>query len=317
MTEDVNAEFIIAVGNSDTAKIEQILDTNPELDVNQLVAGDMTALSLASYYGHNDVAMLLLTHPNSADRIDVNCTCNYGRTPFWLFCEHNFLLGIKLLLANPRVDVNWSNDEDSYAPHTPLWHLVYMGRIEAVRWWLGASGRELDLSKLHWRMSLGWSVADLMRHYNHYDSDRMILCDELAKGVAEVVHLLDLYRLTPALAKYQARLALKLPSTVMTAYFALIVFICDSLLVIADTNSSSANQAMNLDNQPTQQQDNYRRFFAMTSKLPIELQMLICHHLAGSDKTIIRSDEAELGFQHLVISYHGSDGDGDGGDVNG
>jgi len=67
--------------------------------------------------------------------------------------------------------------------------------------------------------------------------------------------------------------------------FALTVFLCDDLLQLTSTATNSDSAAT--------------RFFAIASKLPIELQMMLSHRAVGSMKQNILHKDSEAG--HIMV----------------
>jgi len=65
--------------------------------------------------------------------------------------------------------------------------------------------------------------------------------------------------------------------------FAMVVFVSDGLLQINDTAPSLA-----------------ARFFNIVRRLPLELQMMLCHRVVGSPKEIIPGKESEEAFKNLA-----------------
>ena len=75
--------------------------------------------------------------------------------------------------------------------------------------------------------------------------------------------------------------------------FALTVFLCDNLLqlkpgLIASTTSNPAAPAAAV------------QFFIIASKLPMELQMVLCHRAVGSMKQNILHKDSEAAFKSLA-----------------
>jgi len=66
--------------------------------------------------------------------------------------------------------------------------------------------------------------------------------------------------------------------------FALVVFHSDSFVVINERTAHSYT----------------RRFFRITSQLPLDLQMVLCNRIFGSPRDIILSRDSEPGFQLLA-----------------
>ena len=99
----------------------------------------------------------------------------------------------------------------------------------------------------------------------------------------EVVTLLERFKSHPAQARHAMRVELGLVDELAAEMFALVVFVSDGLLQINDTTPSPA-----------------ARYFTITSQLPLELQMVMCHRLVGSVKEIIPGKESEAAFRELA-----------------
>ena len=66
--------------------------------------------------------------------------------------------------------------------------------------------------------------------------------------------------------------------------FALVVFVSDGLLEIKDTTTRTPAA----------------RFFSIARRLPLELQMMLCHRVVGSAKEIIPGKDSEVAFKELA-----------------
>jgi len=86
---------------------------------------DRTALIRACFKGHADIVRMLLADP----RVDVNRAQNQGATPLNIACQYQQLEVVKLLLADPRVDVNIPNDRLG----TPFFYACNKMNLEIVR----------------------------------------------------------------------------------------------------------------------------------------------------------------------------------------
>ena len=62
--------------------------------------------------------------------------------------------------------------------------------------------------------------------------------------------------------------------------FALVVFVSDGLLQIKETALTPA-----------------ARFFSIARRIPLELQMILCHRVVGSPREIIPGKESEMAFK--------------------
>ena len=77
------------------------------------------------------------------------------------------------------------------------------------------------------------------------------------------------------------------PDEMAAEVFALIVFLCDGLLQIKPASHPLAFAAADC-------------FFAIAAKLPLELQMILCHRVVGSMKQSILHKESEVAFKSLA-----------------
>ena len=103
----------------------------------------------------------------------------------------------------------------------------------------------------------------------------------------EVASLLERFLANPAQTRHELRVKL---GVLAADVFALTVFLCDDLLQLkpaplASTNPTSAAAT---------------RFFAIISAVPMELQMILCHHAVGSMKQNILRKDSEAAFKALA-----------------
>ena len=148
---------------------------------------------------------------------------------------------------------------------TPLWHAACNGYLDVIKWWI-ASGREMDLGK----------PGDLD------NTDAIGAAKE--RRMTEVVTLLERFKENPEETRYVMRLELGWYDEMAAEMFALVVFVSDELLQFKDTTSPAA------------------RFFSIATRLPLELQMVLCFRQVGSDKEIISGKESEVAFKDLAGS---------------
>jgi len=200
---------------------------------------------------------------------------------------------IPLLLAHPDIDVN-VKDRGGYTPFsyacwgstscvcemlkdsrvkvnepvasgsTPLWYATRNGRLNVIRWWI-ASGREMDLGK----------PGDVEK------TDAIGVAKK--NGSPGVVTLLERFKSDAAKTRHAMRMELGWYDEAAAEMFALVVFASDGLLQINDTTPSPA-----------------ARFFSISRRLPLELQMVLCHKVVGSPKEIIPGNDSEVAFKSLA-----------------
>jgi len=76
--------------------------------------------------------------------------------------------------------------------------------------------------------------------------------------------------------------------------FALTIFLCDELLQLKPDASSISNSVAT---------NGAFRFFSIVSKLPMELQMLLCHRVVGSTKQNVLHQDSEDAFKFLARMF--------------
>jgi len=101
-----------------------------------------------------------------------------------------------------------------------------------------------------------------------------------------VVSLLERFTANAALTRYEIRMKLGVLDELAAQVFALIVFLCDDLLQLKPALvTTTFNPAV------------ATRFFSIASKLPMELQMILCHRAVGS---VNLHKDSEAAFKSLA-----------------
>ena len=174
---------------------------------------------------------------------------------------------LQLLLKDPRVDVNLRDHEG----RTLLWLASLEGHFSAVEW-LIASKRDLEVNLK-----------------GHLDGQVYIALDiARVRRKNEVVTLLERFTANPAQTRHEVRVKLGVLDECTAEVFALVVFLCDDLQLRPPTLiTSSSNPAV-------------VRFFMIAAKLPMELQMMLCHRAVGSMKQNILHQDSEAAFKSLA-----------------
>ena len=213
-----------------------------------------------------------MAHPN----ILVNLKDGNGQTPLSLGCFSDKVSAVKVLLKDPRVDITLADDMG----HTPLWWASCRGYLEIIEW-LIASGRNLgDVgsgSRKNLDGNTSYTVIGIARKQCH----------------TEIVSLLKRLVDNPAQTRQKIHFKLGMLDELASENFALVIFLCDDLLQL---NSISNVVAC----------DTYvatARFFAIAKRLPMELQMILCHRIVGSTKNNILHKDSENAFKCLARSY--------------
>ena len=251
--------------NGNVEEVKRFLKDNPTWDVNEVLNGNgWTALHLASHYGHHEIISLLLVYTE----INVNQRTNHGETPFFLACHDEEIETAKVLLRDPQVDINPPNN----LGRTPLWIACCYGNAAVIKWMI-ASGRDLFLDEKgqDWDNSEYYTALDIAETWFK----------------TEVVSLLEGFVKNQTQTRHEVRVELGVVDALAAELFATTVFLCDDFLRIRKPDSNSKAG----------------RFLRIVSRLPMELQMVLCHRVYGSDKDNIPSKDSEPAFRHLASLY--------------
>jgi len=186
-----------------------------------------------------------------------------------------------MLLKDPRVDVTLTDG----LGRTPLWWASLKGYL-GVAEWLIASGKDLG------------DVAGQKAHSNWDEDERMYNALDIAKEEdhLDIVTLLERFMTNPTQTRRDLRAKLgALPELCELAaqLFAVTVFHCDDLLQLKPAKQKGQTAAA-------------ARFFVIASKLPMELQMILCHRAVGSMKLHILLKDSEAAFKSLAQILYSS-----------
>jgi ankyrin repeat protein len=259
---------LLTRGNAN--EVKELLEENPTFNVNEgLNPGGWSALHLACWKGHDEIVSVLLNHP----QINVNQKSESGSVPLLTGCYHGNVELVKLLLKDSRVNVNLAQDDGC----TSLWWAVYWKHIEVIQWMIVLRGDELDMKKKGRDYDKAYNAIELARKRNQ----------------TEIFVLLERFVTNPAQIKYETHLELCGAAGLSAELFALMVFLCDDLLKVRTPAATSLSVSNHL---PAV------RFFNIATKLPMELQMVLCYRLFGSSKENIISNDSEIAFRSLAKS---------------
>ena len=184
---------------------------------------------------------------------------------------------VRLLLKDYRVNVTLADNDGC----TPLWRASCYGYIEVIEW-LIVSGRDLGDIK--------------NKKGNYWGDDKDYTALEIAgeHKWTKVMSLLKKSIANPTQTRHELRMKLGVLAELAAEIFALTVFLCDELLhlktaINSDTSNPEAEAAT--------------RFFAIASKLPMELQMIFCYRAVGSMKQNILRQDSEAAFKSLARGF--------------
>jgi len=263
------------------AVIVSLLLGDLRTNVNLRAECGQTVLHLACEVKATKIVSLLLADP----RVKVNQ--GFGRnTPFFAACETGAVSIIKLMLENKKVDINRPDVQRC----TPLWSLAQNGHHGIITL-LMASGRKIDTQikckEYRWGSKTAAEIARLEStrrpgFYSEHDTNAL---RGVKNGLA-IAKLIEAYELNPEAICLKLRKKLGLVALDAGALYALVIFICDGLLTVKKGTLKKLS-----------------RFFAISKRLPMEVQMMLCNRVFGSMKDSILSKISEPAFKELGRSF--------------
>ena len=251
--------------NRDERSAVELLKSNPNVNVNWQNLNGWTLLHRACYCGYDGVIALLLAYHD----IDVNLKNIGEETPFLLACYWGKVSAVRLLLQDKRVNLSTFDK----AHNSALWYAVIVKEADAIKWWIVLT-EDTNLGIM--RSSV---TAVIQRARN--------------QGSYKEISLLDKFYKQPAQTRFQLKLELGFRTELVADFFATIVFLSDDLLDIKRLNNTA-----NTDRKSKQHKS--VKFLNVSRRLPMELQMLLCHRVFGSTKHNVTSTESEAAFRRLA-----------------
>ena len=260
MSDPVEKQLYAAAEDGRVAEVSSLLRNHPEINVNWTNPDKYQWAALHIASLDGQVEVVKLLLAHPG--INVNLKDWKGQTPCSLACEFGRELVVELLLKDPRVDITLDDDG-----RTPLWWASWSGKHQVIEW-LIASDRDLGDVKCY-------TALEIARKRNK----------------TEAVSVLERFMANPMQTRHEVRVKLGVLDALAAEVFALTVFLCDDLLHLkpASNPAATSNPAAAA-----------TRFFAITSRLPMELQMILCHRAVGSMKRNILRLDSEPAFKSLA-----------------
>lgn len=295
----------------------RLLLEDPRIDPCAARRDGVTPFYTACQSGHRDLVAALLADP----RIDPGYSSPEGTTPFFVGCQEGHREVVALLLADPRVDCEARNsrgfppfciatqndhrdlvllllDDPALNPNvmssdlgTPLYFASQNGCLSAAKCLL-ASDRVIDTTtRCFWNNKkpaehARWAATQ-PRWPNFPGEDY----EKRRANCPLIAELIEEYEQDPAAVRTRLREEPGLREHYIGHTFALVVFHADGFVRLAGGGSQSQVAGS----------ENARRFFTVTSRLPLELQMIVCSRLFGSPREIVPSRDSEWGFRWLAM----------------
>jgi len=300
---DLKSLFDFIADGAAPAALQDFILAHPDLDLDGDVSddGDEGWSAFAEIICRGDLAVVDVFLSHAPDRVAVNHVCAGGCT------------AIMSLISNPE-----EGDSDAIFRRLlahPLVSLDFAVRTNFILYgWVAfacAACRSLRNMKLLVASGkpLGWSPGDLLP--NNASIAPLPLRDVMIRSpfsnkipdLQQRLESLDCFVADPDLARHSARLefaaehrlvvstfdALCLPALALDL-FAAVVFVCDGLLRLRDFENLTDSAG-------------HSRLVALVSRLPLELQMVLCHRVAGSARLIILTADSDPAFRHLAHHF--------------
>ena len=256
-----------------------------------------TPLHLACEQNNEELVRMLLGQPS----IDVNQRNKAGATPFLCACV--FASSSSLLrrfLADPRTDLSLP-DHDGF---TPAFWLSFSGKLQYLKL-LIASGRPFDYETKAVLKTLARGHAAVEMKEEEYTPEEAAT----REGKATVARLLRMYKQHPQATTQEVRLELEDRDAYVADLFVEVVLVTDGFLrpndASRDVGGSHSAVAVTGRELVTREEVEGRRrartFFRIMSKLPIELQMVLCHLGRDSVGLTVKGVDVEKALRHLVL----------------
>jgi len=263
----------IVLGNPETDP--RLLDVlwDPDFDVNMRLETfeGSTMLHQACSVRNVPTIRALLRHP----QIDVNASNARGATPCHRVCTSLSPLATRLLLQDSRVDVNLPDQRG----RTPFWLAAANGHLEALKLMI-ALRPDLDTSSraLHPTGAVLTAAEAAARCWKYQEV-----------AVNPAVELLQKVAAHPLRTRYDTILELGMKEMLPPALFCLVVLVSDGFLEVRDGGGD-------------EEDTDYKRFFRLAVRLPLELQMLLSHCAYHSTKQLVRSKDLEVALRGLLLA---------------
>jgi len=219
------------------------------------------------------------------DHLDVNSRDHLGLTPFLIACESGKAEVVDLLLHDPRVDTTAMDKYDCGA----FWLAAWCNQKNVLEL-LIASGRDFgDVKNQRSKVPMVWA------------GPQSITACEAAKN-SQTISLIQEYVDYPIRAYLKMRAQLNLPTASFT--FAIVVLICDEYLQVKaqkQPKGGGEDEPQQMTTQAIQTELAHLRFLGIITRLPMELQMLLCNIIQERNSSLIKHQEREEALK-LVCS---------------
>lgn len=259
----------------DKPGVVELLLADRRVDINFPRTNGATAFFMIAQKGLAHLVKLLMADP----RIDVNKGKDNGATPFIIACQKGMIEVVKLLLADPRVDCNTPLPDG----HTPLAIAAGFNQVEVLQH-LIASGKDLDTrAAINLEVTATLDVLTEWLEFLRSFKKPYVVPEDIARGKnhLQCLELIQQVEADPAQTRYKLFHQLRLGEGYAAELFALVIFVGDDYL--AFRNAPKSFEVL--------------RFFRIARRLPLEMQMILCHRVFGSTQDLVPKKLAEQAFK--------------------
>jgi len=213
------------------------------------------------------------------NHVNVNTRNYYDQTAFFHACEFGRTRIAKLLLQDPRVDVN----RVDFLGRTPLSVAANNGFILII-WWTLFLRTDVNLANI-----VLWG---------HSSNGSYETCGLLG----ETEDLLRVYESHQPLARHEIGLRLRMGEYRAAELYASIVFYSDEYLQLREgaVVSGAIGATIGKENEEAVKASQRARFFEITRRLPMELQMIVALRGYGSARDNILSSQSDPAFMSVA-----------------
>jgi hypothetical protein len=254
------------VGDLDT--LSGLLAENPDFDLSTRYGESLTLLHGACEPCLEHIIEYLL----SLQGIDVNARDVTGLTPFSLCCLLDRPRSARLFLQDNRVDVLVKTNQDL----SSVWIVTSPGSPKTLKEWI-ISGRPLETpGSMHMANALG-NVKGIWERRGTERRATTFLFD-----LEEIMHILERFVCDPDEERHRLRMDCGWYRERAAGFFAHVIFVSDGLLKAKPVGAE---------------------FFSITSKLPMELQMMVCNRAAGTMRDVVATHDSDPAFKKLALAF--------------
>jgi len=269
--------FFVAC-HADRKEVVSLLLADPRIDPNKASNDRKTPFYIACEFGHKEVVSRLLASPRVDPEMEM-----YGMAPFMVACTNGREEVVAVLLADPRIEA----DKTDIDLCTPLFRASQSGQLGVVERLL-ASGRKIRDT---WECGFhGVTAAEQGRRQTSIPKSTRETEENYQRRITNgplCGDLIEEYGRAPVAVRHRLRRQPGLRDYFAGQLFALLVFHSDNFVTMPEQTTTHTHT---------------KRFFEICTRLPLEVQMILCNRMFGSPRDIILTKDSEPGFQVLARS---------------